>query len=88
MRHILDHRTIFATAFVEMLPACVGLIPFGLVCGVGARRGGRAIWLGALGMSAIIFSGAAQILAAQLLAADAPVGGHHPDLLRRWGCAS
>ena len=55
-----------------MLPACVGLIPFGLVCGVGAAAAGASVW-GALGMSAIIFSGAAQIIAAQLLAAGAPV---------------
>jgi len=62
----------FRSGFVEMLPACVGLIPFGLVCGVGAVAAGASIW-GALGMSAIIFSGAAQIIAAQLLAAGAPI---------------
>ena len=50
----------------------LGLLPFGLVCGLGAAAAG-ADWLAALGMSAIIFSGAAQILAGQLLAADAPV---------------
>lgn len=54
-----------------MLPACIGLIPFGLVCGVGAAAAGASIW-GAIGMSAIIFSGAAQIIAAQLLAVGAP----------------
>jgi predicted branched-subunit amino acid permease len=58
--------------FIEMLPACVGLIPFGLVTGIGAASAG-ADWLGALGMSAIMFSGAAQVLAAQLFAAGAPV---------------
>jgi len=62
----------FRAGFVEMLPACIGLIPFGLVCGVGAAAAGADL-LGALGMSAIIFSGAAQILASQLLAAGAPV---------------
>ena len=61
----------FREGFVEMLPACIGLVPFGLVCGVGAAAAG-ANWLGALGMSAIIFSGAAQIVAAQMVAADAP----------------
>ena len=55
-----------------MLPACIGLIPFGLVCGVGAAAAGATVW-GALGMSAIIFSGAAQIIAAQLLAVGAPI---------------
>jgi predicted branched-subunit amino acid permease len=62
----------FRAGFVEMLPACIGLVPFGLVCGVGAAAAGADL-LGALGMSAIIFSGAAQILASQLLAAGAPV---------------
>jgi predicted branched-subunit amino acid permease len=70
MRHLSPPD--FRAGFREMLPACVGLIPFGLVCGVGAAAAG-ANWLGALGMSAIIFSGAAQILAAQLVAADAPL---------------
>jgi predicted branched-subunit amino acid permease len=62
----------FRDGFVAMLPACVGLIPFGLVCGVGAAAAGAG-WLAALGMSALIFSGAAQILAAQLYAAQAPL---------------
>ena len=61
----------FREGFVEMLPACIGLLPFGLVCGVGAAAAGVGC-LGALGMSAIIFSGAAQIVAAQLLADGAP----------------
>jgi predicted branched-subunit amino acid permease len=72
MRHVLSDRD-FREGFVEMLPACIGMIPFGLVCGVGAATAG-ATWWGALGMSTIIFSGAAQILAAQLFAAGAPVG--------------
>jgi len=55
-----------------MLPACVGMIPFGLVCGVGAAATGASV-LAALGLSAIVFSGAAQVLAVQLLAAGAPL---------------
>ena len=70
MRQIVTSRD-FREGFVEMLPACIGLTPFGVVCGVGAAAAG-ADWLASLGMSAIIFSGAAQILAAQLLAVDAP----------------
>ena len=62
----------FRAGFKEMLPANVGLTPFGLVCGVGAAAAGANL-LGALGMSAIIFSGAAQVLAIQLLAAGAPL---------------
>ena len=71
MRRVLNTPD-FRAGFVEMLPACLGLIPFGLVCGVGAAAAGADV-LEALGMSAIIFSGAAQILASQLLAAGAPV---------------
>ena len=62
----------FRDGFTEMLPACVGLVPFGIVCGVGAAAAG-ASWITSLGMSAIIFSGAAQIVAAQMVAADAPL---------------
>jgi len=71
MRHLIASKD-FREGFTEMLPACVGLMPFGLVCGVGAAAAG-ANWLASLGMSAIIFSGAAQIVAAQLVAADAPL---------------
>jgi len=71
MRRLLASSD-FRAGFVEMLPACIGLVPFGLVCGVGAAAAG-ASWLAALGMSAIIFSGAAQILAGQMLAGGAPV---------------
>lgn len=60
------------SGFVEMLPACVGMVPFGLVCGVGAAAAG-ANFAGAMGLSTIIFSGAAQILACQMLAGGAPV---------------
>lgn len=71
MRHVLATSD-FRAGVVEMLPAGIGLVPFGLVCGVGAAAAG-ASWLASLGMSAIIFSGAAQILSAQLLAVDAPI---------------
>jgi len=71
MRNIITDPD-FRAGFAEMLPANVGLTPFGLVCGLGAAAAGANL-LGALGMSAIIFSGAAQVLAIQLLAAGAPL---------------
>jgi predicted branched-subunit amino acid permease len=71
MRHIITSAD-FREGFAEMLPACVGLIPFGLVTGV-AAAGAGADFFAALGMSLIIFSGAAQILASQLLAEGAPL---------------
>jgi predicted branched-subunit amino acid permease len=71
MRHFASDPD-FRAGFVQMLPASVGIIPFGLVCGVGAAAAGAST-LGALGLSAIVFSGTAQILAVQLLAAGAPL---------------
>lgn len=70
MRHILLSRD-FREGFVEMLPACVGLTPFGIVCGVGAAAAGTGL-LASFGLSAFVFSGAAQIVATQMLAAGAP----------------
>jgi predicted branched-subunit amino acid permease len=71
LRRHLDTAS-FRDGFVGMLPACVGLAPFGVVCGVGAAAAGADL-AAAMGMSTIIFSGAAQILAAQLYAAGAPL---------------
>ncbi len=65
-------RPDFIAGARDMTPPLLGLLPFGLVCGVAAQSAGASI-LEALGMSALIFSGAAQILATQLIAADAPV---------------
>jgi predicted branched-subunit amino acid permease len=55
-----------------MAPSLLGLLPFGLVCGVGAQSAGASPYE-AVGLSAVMFSGAAQILAAQLVAAGAPI---------------
>lgn len=71
MRRFASHPD-FRAGFAEMMPAAVALVPFGLVCGVGAAAAGASVW-GALGLSAIVFSGAAQIISAQLLAAGAPL---------------
>ena len=71
MRTIFS-RPDFLAGVRDMTPPLIGLLPFGLVCGVAAQALGASVW-GALGMSAIIFSGAAQIVATQLIAAQAPV---------------
>jgi len=49
----------------------IGIVPFGIVCGIGAIAAGASP-IAALAMSMIMFSGAAQIIAVQLLAAGAP----------------
>lgn len=71
MRHIVASRD-FREGFVEMLPVAISLLPFGAVCGVGAAAAGAG-WLGSLGLSALVFSGSAQIVATQLLVANAPL---------------
>jgi 4-azaleucine resistance transporter AzlC len=71
MRTIFSRRD-FLDGVREMTPPLIGLVPFGLVTGVAAQALGASVW-DALGMSAIIFSGAAQIVACQLLAAGAPI---------------
>ena len=55
-----------------MTPMLIGIVPFGMVCGVAAVAAGASP-LASLAMSAIMFSGAAQIVASQLLAAGAPL---------------
>jgi predicted branched-subunit amino acid permease len=65
-------RPAFLQGAREILPAVVGIIPFGMVCGVGAISAGASP-LATLAMSGIIFSGAAQIIATQLIAAGAPI---------------
>jgi predicted branched-subunit amino acid permease len=65
-------RPDFLAGARDMTPPLLGLLPFGLVCGVGAQAAGASI-AESLGLSALMFSGAAQILATQLFAANAPV---------------
>jgi 4-azaleucine resistance transporter AzlC len=52
------------------LPSLLGLIPFGLVAGIAAVNAGLSP-LQAVGLSAIVFAGASQLAAIDLLAQDA-----------------
>jgi predicted branched-subunit amino acid permease len=65
-------RPAFFEGVRDMTPALIGIVPFGMVCGIGAIAAGVSAFA-AMAMSAIMFSGAAQIIAAQLLAAGAPL---------------
>jgi len=65
-------RAAFLAGVRDMTPPLIGMLPFGLVCGVGAQSAGASVWE-SFGLSALMFSGAAQILATQLVAAGAPV---------------
>jgi predicted branched-subunit amino acid permease len=62
----------FRDGALSMLPAAVALAPFGIVCGVAAANAGVSA-PAALGLSALVFSGAAQIVITELYAAGAPV---------------
>jgi 4-azaleucine resistance transporter AzlC len=64
-------RSAFLEGIRDMAPMMLGVIPFGMVCGVGAMAAGASP-IAALAMSMIMFSGAAQIVATQLLVAGAP----------------
>jgi predicted branched-subunit amino acid permease len=64
-------RPAFLEGVRDIAPMLVGIVPFGMVCGIGALAAG-ATPIAALAMSMIMFSGAAQIIAVQLLAAGAP----------------
>jgi 4-azaleucine resistance transporter AzlC len=64
-------RLAFFEGVRDMLPMLMGIVPFGVVCGVGALSAGVSP-LAALAMSLIMFSGAAQIAATQLIADGAP----------------
>jgi predicted branched-subunit amino acid permease len=62
----------FRAGALEMLPISVALAPFGLVCGVAAAKAGASA-LANWGLSAIVFSGAAQIIITELYTAGAPI---------------
>lgn len=54
-----------------MLPLIPGVLPFGMIAGVAASEAGLDAWAG-IGQSMIIFAGASQIAALQLIADAAP----------------
>jgi predicted branched-subunit amino acid permease len=70
MRRHFSRRAFFE-GIRDIAPMMLGIVPFGMVCGVGAIAAGASP-VAALAMSMIMFSGAAQIVATQLLAAGAP----------------
>jgi len=53
-------------------PLTLGVTPFGLICGAVCVNAGMPEW-GAIGMSTIIFAGASQLVATQLMAENASV---------------
>lgn len=69
--HAHFSRAGFLEGVRDIAPMILGIVPFGMVCGVGAIAAGASP-IAAVAMSMIMFSGAAQIVATQLLVAGAP----------------
>jgi predicted branched-subunit amino acid permease len=65
-------RPAFFEGVRDMTPVLIGIVPFGMVCGIAALSAGASPFA-AQAMSAVMFSGAAQIVASQLIAAGAPL---------------
>lgn len=66
-------RAAFIAGIRDQAPGVIGTIPFGLITGAAASAAGVDPWL-ALGMSIIVFAGAAQLAAISLMAQHAPGG--------------
>jgi 4-azaleucine resistance transporter AzlC len=66
-------RSAFIAGFRDQSPGIIGIVPFGLITGAAASAAGVDPWL-AMGMSIIVFAGAAQLAAISLMAQHAPGG--------------
>lgn len=64
-------RTAVREGVRDVLPVAVGIVPFGLVAGAAAVESGLGT-AGAVGLSVVVFAGAAQLAAIELFARDAP----------------
>nr|WED69671.1 AzlC family ABC transporter permease [Pectobacterium colocasium] len=62
----------FMTGVVEMLPLCLSVVPWGILAGSMAIQSGLSVGQ-SIGMSAIIFAGAAQLVSLGLLMSGANV---------------
>ncbi|MBL8513310.1 MAG: AzlC family ABC transporter permease [Betaproteobacteria bacterium] len=66
-------RSAFLSGIKDQSPGIIGNVPFGLITGAAATSAGLDPWL-AMGMSIIVFAGAAQLAAIALIAQHAPAG--------------
>jgi predicted branched-subunit amino acid permease len=64
-------REEFLAGAREIAPALIGTVPFGFVCGVAAVASGLTPLQGVM-LSVLAFSGIAQLIASQLIAANSP----------------
>lgn len=71
-RGVPDARASFRRGAIDTSPVLAGIIPFGLVAGAAAADAGFGV-SGGVGLSLIVFAGASQLAAIDLLARDAPL---------------
>ncbi|WP_375056570.1 AzlC family ABC transporter permease [Zobellella sp. DQSA1] len=62
----------FLTGAIEMLPLCLAVVPWGILAGSMAIQSGLTVWQG-IGMSALVFAGAAQLVTLGLLMSGANI---------------
>ena len=67
MESMSGKKTAFIQGVRDISPILVGVSPFGLICGAVAVSVGMPHW-GSIGLSLIIFAGASQLAAVQLMA--------------------
>ncbi|MEJ2747960.1 MAG: AzlC family ABC transporter permease [Anaerolineae bacterium] len=65
-------QAVFAAGFKAQLPVLLGVVPFAMIFGVTAVNLGLPT-IQAMGMSVIVFAGAAQLVALQLISTGAPL---------------
>lgn len=68
---MIQPRTEFVAGVQAVLPVLLGVVPFALIAGVAAVSTDLSAAQG-IGMSLIVFAGAAQLVAMQLIASDTP----------------
>ena len=68
----MSRRSEFLAGVRTVAPVTVGVAPFGLVAGVAAVEADLGVDV-AMGFSTVVFAGASQLAAIELLAADAPL---------------
>ncbi len=62
----------FMAGVIEMLPLCVSVLPWGILAGSMAVQSGLSFWQ-SVGMSAIVYAGAAQLVTLGLLVSGANI---------------
>lgn len=70
--HASQRKQQFLAGVVEMLPLCLAVVLWGILAGSMAIQSGLSVWQ-SIGMSAIVFAGAAQLVALGLLMSGANV---------------